>query len=305
MAQQQSYNPYYGQQPPFGQQPPYGQQAPPYQGYPPPPDSQVPPYGFQQPPQPPPFMPPPPNAGYAGGDPEANYIKESSLGFSNASIRAAFVRKVFTLLTIMLSIVAGLIALFIFHEGTKKYVQTHSWLYFLSYGVFLVTYISMVCCESVRRNYPGNIICLLLLTLSMGYMTAMISSFYNVNIVFLAALICTICCGSIMLFACQTKYDFTSCFGVMFVISMVLFIFGIVAIIAVVVFKVLWMYMIYAGLSALVFMVYLAIDTQMVIGGKRHEYSPEDYIMAATQLFLDIIYIFIYLLQIIGYFTKN
>lgn len=42
----------------------------------------------------------------------------------------------------------------------------------------------------------------------------------------------------------------------------------------------------------------------MVMGGKRYEYSPEDYIDAAVQLFLDIIYIFIYLLQIIGFANK-
>lgn len=93
--------------------------------------------------------------------------------------------------------------------------------------------------------------------------------------------------------------------GVMFVISMVLFIFGIMAIFSLIFFKSEIMYVIYAGLAALVFMVYLAIDIQMVIGGKRYEYSPEDYIVAAIQLFLDIIYIFIYILQILGYMNRN
>ncbi len=39
----------------------------------------------------------------------------------------------------------------------------------------------------------------------------------------------------------------------------------------------------------------------MVIGGgKKYEISPEDYVMAATELFLDIIYIFIFILQLFG-----
>jgi len=81
MSQQQAYNPYYPQQPPYQGQP--GQQPPPY--------------GFQPPPQqPPPFMAPPPGAGMYGGnaDPEAAFVKDTGLGFSNASVRAGFVRKV-------------------------------------------------------------------------------------------------------------------------------------------------------------------------------------------------------------------
>lgn len=60
------------------------------------------------------------------------------------------------------------------------------------------------------------------------------------------------------------------------------------------------MYAVYGGLMALIFMVFLAIDTQMLVGGKRLELDPEEYIFAATQLFLDIIYIFWFILQLLG-----
>lgn len=42
----------------------------------------------------------------------------------------------------------------------------------------------------------------------------------------------------------------------------------------------------------------------MVIGGKKFEISPEDYVFAAIQLFLDIIYIFWMLLTLIGGSSK-
>ncbi len=47
-------------------------------------------------------------------------------------------------------------------------------------------------------------------------------------------------------------------------------------------------------------MQYLAIDIQMIIGGKKYEISPEDYVYAAIQVFLDIVYIFWMLLSLIG-----
>ena len=45
---------------------------------------------------------------------------------------------------------------------------------------------------------------------------------------------------------------------------------------------------------------FLAYDTQMIMGGRDNEYSEEDYISAVTELYVDIVMIFIYLLQIIG-----
>ena len=57
----------------------------------------------------------------------------------------------------------------------------------------------------------------------------------------------------------------------------------------------------YGAAGALVFMVYIVYDTQLMIGGK-HKYSldPEEYVFAALNLYLDIINLFLYLISIIG-----
>jgi len=65
------------------------------------------------------------------------------------------------------------------------------------------------------------------------------------------------------MFAALAKYDITSMMGWMFIASMVLFFFGIVAIIGTIAFKARILYTIYAGCAALLFMVYLAIDIQV------------------------------------------
>lgn len=59
--------------------------------------------------------------------------------------------------------------------------------------------------------------------------------------------------------------------------------------------------LVYASLGALLFSVYLIYDTQLMLGGK-HKYtiSPEEYVFAALNLYLDIINIFVYILTIIG-----
>lgn len=115
--------------------------------------------------------------------------------------------------------------------------------------------------------------------------------------VFLAVLICTIVTLGLTLFAFQTKIDFTMMGGVLFVAALILMIFGIITI--------FWhgkvITLVYASFGALLFSIYIIYDTQIMLGGK-HKYaiSPEEYIFAALNLYLDIINLFLYILTIIG-----
>ncbi|TKR60743.1 hypothetical protein L596_027941 [Steinernema carpocapsae] len=257
---------------------------------------------------PPSYVPPPPvaprmmNEAYVesgAGGPKDN------LSFSDQTIRAAFIRKVFTMVAIMLGVVAIMTAVPFMHQPVKSYIRHNAALYWVSYGTFLVVYIALMCCESVRRSFPSNLIMTGLLTISIGYMTMMICSMHDIVSVLLTLIITTICCGSIIIFASTTKRDLTSMMGVMFILSMVLMIFGIVAMMSVFIFHVRWLYTVYSGLAALVFMFYLAIDIQMIMGGRKFELSPEDHIFAAIQIFLDIIYIFWMLLSLLGGSSNN
>ena len=45
---------------------------------------------------------------------------------------------------------------------------------------------------------------------------------------------------------------------------------------------------------------FLAYDTQMLMGGRKHELSPEEYIFGALQLYLDIVYLFLIILSLFG-----
>lgn len=61
------------------------------------------------------------------------------------------------------------------------------------------------------------------------------------------------------------------------------------------------MTLVYASIGALLFSFYLVYDTQLMLGGKhKYSISPEEYIFAALNLYLDIINIFLYILTIIG-----
>lgn len=85
--------------------------------------------------------------------------------------------------------------------------------------------------------------------------------------------------------------------GVLFVAVIILMLFGIIAIF----FPGKTITIVYASAGALLFSIYLIYDTQLMMGGEhKYSISPEEYIFAALNLYLDIINIFMYILTIIG-----
>jgi hypothetical protein len=46
-------------------------------------------------------------------------------------------------------------------------------------------------------------------------------------------------------------------------------------------------------------------DVQQIMGGRKVELSPEEHVYGAIQLYLDIVYIFLAILQISSFFSSN
>ena len=45
---------------------------------------------------------------------------------------------------------------------------------------------------------------------------------------------------------------------------------------------------------------FLAYDTQMLIGGRQFQLEPEEYIFGALQLYMDVVYIFLFIMSLAG-----
>ena len=56
----------------------------------------------------------------------------------------------------------------------------------------------------------------------------------------------------------------------------------------------------YSFIGAVVFGVYIVIDVQMIEGKMREKYELDDYVGGAMNLYLDILNLFIYVLQLLG-----
>ncbi|XP_029906799.1 fas apoptotic inhibitory molecule 2b [Myripristis murdjan] len=220
--------------------------------------------------------------------------------WDDKAVRQIFIRKVYAILMTQLFVTVGIVALFTFCAPVRFFIQTHPGLYMLSYMTFFATYIALSCCGDLRRQFPWNLILLVLFTLSMACMMGFVSSFYNTKSVLLCLGITALVCLSVTIFSFQTKIDFTSCQGVLFVLCVVMLLCAITLSIVVPFGYVPWLHAIYAVMGAILFTLFLAFDTQLLIGNKRYTMSPEEYIFATLNIYLDIVYLFSFLLQIMG-----
>ena len=174
--------------------------------------------------------------------------------------------------------------------------------------VALIVLLALVCGpQKFRRKFPINMGLLFCFTLYEAVAIAFTTgagkySPLTVAIAFGATIVIV---GLITLFAFQTKYDFTSmggvlmiCFGVCYVISIVWAIVAYFVAMDKMTYNIIEL-VIATGIL-LLFVGFLIYDTQLLIGG-THKYalSPEDYVMGALAIYIDIINIFLQLLRII------
>nr|XP_032292020.1 protein lifeguard 1 isoform X2 [Drosophila virilis] len=230
--------------------------------------------------------------GFSGAD---DSLEAKNIIFNDQTIRKGFIRKVYFILLTQLLFTLGVISIFVYHEPTKQFVREKPMVVGVAMIVNIVVLISMACCETARRNFPINFICLGLFTATMSLLLGAVASTLDANVVLLAVGITALLVVALSIFAIQTKYDFTAWGGVLISVVICLLIlafagaflrgtFGETAV---------------SCLGALLASFLLIYDTQLIIGGThKYQFNPEDYIFAALTLYLDVVRIFLYVLRL-------
>ncbi|EDL84362.1 rCG41106, isoform CRA_a [Rattus norvegicus] len=217
--------------------------------------------------------------------------------FENTSIRKGFIVKVFVVLSAQLLITAAIISIFVFCEAVRKWIIAMPWFMYALLPAVLIVIVILACCRDIRRQVPANYILLVFFTILEGLLLGSMSVFYKADEILWATGATTAVTLVLTLFALQTKWDFTLLNGMLFVFTSVLVIYGIVTLVV----RSYWLHLVYSALGTLLFSMYLVMDVQMMVGGRYHyEIDPEEYIFAALNIYVDIINLFIFILDLIG-----
>jgi protein lifeguard len=121
-----------------------------------------------------------------------------------------------------------------------------------------------------RKSYPTNVIFLAGFTGLEAYAISVIVSSYDQKIVLQAVLLTAGLFVALTLFACQTKYDFTSWMPYLFGGLWALILFGFMAAFFP---PDRTVELVYSGIAALIFSGYILVDTQLIM---KHYHVEEE-----------------------------
>lgn len=166
----------------------------------------------------------------------------------------------------------------------------------MAFTMGLICYMS--CKPEAGRNYPTNYCLLGGITVGFGVMVGVICLQYTGESVIMVTFMTAGITFALALFATQTKYDFTGAGPYLFAVLVGLTIFGFILMFI----QSTIAHTIYAAIGAILFSFYIIYDIQLIVGGnnKKHEFGIDDYVFAALTLYVDIINLFIKLLELFG-----
>ncbi|CAH2355241.1 bax inhibitor 1 [[Candida] railenensis] len=205
-------------------------------------------------------------------------------------VRQMFVRKVYSLLSVQIfgTVLVGF--LIRSSSSVQSWCFNNMWLFYVS----MVFSIGFSIATMVKaKSYPTNLILLGCFTLSEAYGLGMVCALVESEILVQALLLTFVIFIGLTLFAFQTKYDFVSWQGF---VGMALW--GLIGWGFVMMFfphQSSAMEMIYSGIGAAIFSVYIVIDTQRLMKTA----NLDDEVMATMSLYLDILNLFLFILRIL------
>lgn len=228
-------------------------------------------------------------------------LPDGGYGFSDEMdqvVRNGFIRKVYSILSIQL--IATVLGALPFHmsEGVRTFAMTHVGMLYVILALNVGLLLVLVCFPGMARKYPANYALLGGFTITETVLVGFISSMYETTVVMLAFGVTAGIVIGLTCYAMKTDADWTGAGPYLFAACLCLMIFGFVCMF----FHNPMMHKIYCCIGALVMSFYLIYDTQIIVGGKHAKYrlSVDEYVFGALSLYMDIINLFLYILQILG-----
>ncbi|NXE72685.1 LFG4 protein, partial [Cochlearius cochlearius] len=229
---------------------------------------------------------------------EDDFNYGTNVASASVHIRMAFLRKVYSILSIQVLLVTITSAIFLYSTGVQAFVHERPALLLISgFGSLAI----IVALTLYRHQHPVN------LYLLFGFVSICINSilivlrvsffFYDVSIVLQAFILTAAVFLGLTAYTLQSKRDFSKFGAGLFACLWILIFSG---------FLRLFFYsetieLVFAAAGALLFCGFIIYDTHLLM----HKLSPEEYILAAINLYLDIINLFLHLLRLLEAFNKK
>ena len=236
------------------------------------------------------------------GSPEYNQPEYKNEPLQSVSyeymVRKGFIIKTYGILLTQLAITCIFICLSfipavkeILRKGMKSPIILIFFIIFLI--VTIVILVVFACFREIARRAPINYILLFTYTLCMSFYCLLLCSFFKIEEVISAVILTFGATVGLTIYAAKTTTDYTFCGAFLFAFILIFILTGGL-------FIWLGLRVLVIAVGVIIYSLYIIYDTQLILGNKTFEYNVDDYCLAALNLYIDIIYMFIYILQLIG-----
>ena len=230
---------------------------------------------------------------------EEEEYEVNNLNYSSKSTRLNFIKKVYSILLTQILFTSLMISCSIFIEAYRKFFISNTWLFFLAIiATFVVLYILVY--TNQARKVPQNYILLFIFTLCEGYTLSFVG-FYDKGIILAATILTLAITIGLTVYAFTTDTDVTMQGGLFFILGSVFMGLIIVGIFV----KTRWYVILVSAFGTVLYGLYIVYDTQLILGTKSASLSIDDYILAALMLYIDIVGLFVQILELLNAISDN
>ncbi|XP_045409377.1 protein lifeguard 4 [Lemur catta] len=225
---------------------------------------------------------------------EDDFNYGSCVASASVHIRMAFLRKVYSILSLQVLLTTVTSTAFLYFESVRTFVHESPALIL----VFALGSLGLLFALTLKRHkYPLNLYLLFGFTLLEALTVAVVVTFYDVYIVLQAFILTTAVFLGLTAYTLQSKRDFSKFEAGLFAGLWILCLSG---------FLKFYFYnetveLVLAAVGALLFCGFIIHDTHSLM----HKLSPEEYVLAAISLYLDIINLFLHLLRFLEAVNKK
>eukprot|EP00794_Sanderia_malayensis_P006141 gene6141-6847_t len=232
-------------------------------------------------------------------DPNINKLRyflflATRVAIAPVKVRLGFIRKVYGILTAQLLLTTVTAAVFMFTESIKNFVQQSPGVLLLG---FIMSMILIIALMVKRKESPTNMYLLFAFTLCEAYTIGTVVTFYDQFLVLQAFILTIGTTIALTAYTFQSKRDFSSWGAGLFTVLWILVLAGFMQ-------MMIPSELAHVGIAvvgAILFSCFIIFDTHMLI----HKLSPEEYITASINLYLDIINLFLEILKVLDAMKKH
>uniref|UniRef100_A0A8D1QLL6 Transmembrane BAX inhibitor motif containing 4 n=1 Tax=Sus scrofa TaxID=9823 RepID=A0A8D1QLL6_PIG len=231
---------------------------------------------------------------------EDDFNYGSCVASASVHIRMAFLRKVYSILSLQVLLTTMTSTFFLYFDSVRAFVHESPALIL----VFALGSLGLILALTLNRHkHPLNLYLLFGFTLLEALTVAFVVfynftvTFYDVYIVLQAFILTTAVFLGLTVYTLQSKRDFSKFGAGLFAVLWILCLSGILKVF----FYSETMELVLAAVGALLFCGFIIYDTHSLM----HRLSPEEYVLAAISLYLDIINLFLHLLRVLEAVNKK